>query len=101
MTGRIPAWRAMAPGIGGGPDVTELERNLIALRLRRRTARQPPATLDRATTDGRGALAAATGQPVTGQIDLGRVLFLPAGRTGSAGRRRRETTASPGRRLTR
>ena len=31
MTGRIPAWRAMGPGIGSGPDVTELERNLIAL----------------------------------------------------------------------
>ncbi len=31
MTGRIPAWRAMAPGISDGPDVTELERNLIAL----------------------------------------------------------------------
>ena len=31
MTGRIPAWRPMLPGISNGPDVAELERNLIAL----------------------------------------------------------------------
>ena len=31
MRGRVPAWRAFAPGMTGGPDVTELQRNLIAL----------------------------------------------------------------------
>src|SRR5215472_17194019 len=31
MTGRVPAWRPMALGISNGPDVAELERNLIAL----------------------------------------------------------------------
>jgi hypothetical protein len=31
MTGRIPAWRPLVPGISNGPDVAELDRNLIAL----------------------------------------------------------------------
>ena len=31
MIGRTPAWRPMLPGISNGPDVAELERNLLAL----------------------------------------------------------------------
>ena len=85
MTGRIPAWRAMAPGIGDGPDVTELERNLIALGYASGLLASPGDVWTAATTAAVERWQQATGQPVTGQIDLGRVLFLPGPvRTGAA-----------------
>jgi hypothetical protein len=86
MTGRIPAWRAMAPGIGNGPDVTELERNLIALGYASGLLTSPGDVWTAATTTAVERWQQAAGLPVTGQIDLGRVLFLPGPvRTGAAG----------------
>jgi hypothetical protein len=85
MTGRIPAWRAMAPGITNGPDVTELERNLIALGYASGLLTSPGDVWTAATTVAVERWQQAAGLPVTGQIDLGRVLFLPGPvRTGAA-----------------
>jgi hypothetical protein len=70
-----PAWRTLALGVTGGADVRAVERNLVALGHAR------PANL---TVDGRftGATASAlrrwqraTGQPVTGRLELGAVTF--------------------------
>jgi hypothetical protein len=77
MTGRIPAWRAMAPGISDGPDVAELERNLIALGYAGGLFTSPGDVWTAATTAAVERWQLAAGLPVTGQIDLGRVLFLP------------------------
>jgi peptidoglycan hydrolase-like protein with peptidoglycan-binding domain len=85
MAGRIPAWRAMAPGISNGPDVTELERNLIALGYASGLLTSPGDVWTPGTTAAVERWQQAAGLPVTGQIDLGRVLFLPGPvRTGAA-----------------
>jgi peptidoglycan hydrolase-like protein with peptidoglycan-binding domain len=78
MTGRIPAWRPMLAGIGHGPDVAELERNLIALGYARGLLASPRDVWTAATTAAVERWQQAAGLPVTGQVELGRVLFLPA-----------------------
>ena len=77
MAGRIPAWRAMAPGISNGPDVTELERNLIALGYASGLFSTPGDAFTSATSLAVERWQQAVGLPVTGQVELGRVLFLP------------------------
>jgi len=77
MTGRIPAWRAMLPGISNGPDVAELERNLIALGYATGLFSTAGDVWTAATTAAVERWQHAAGLPVTGQVDLGRVLFLP------------------------
>ena len=76
MTGRVPAWRPMLPGITG-PDVTELDRNLIALGYAAGLFSTPDNTFTPATSLAVERWQQALGLPVTGQVELGRVLFLP------------------------
>jgi peptidoglycan hydrolase-like protein with peptidoglycan-binding domain len=76
MTGRVPAWRPMLPGITG-PDVTELDRNLIALGYAAGLFSAPGNTFTAATSLAVERWQQAVGLPVTGQVELGRVLFLP------------------------
>ena len=78
MVGATPAWRPFAPGMADGPDVQELEGNLIALG-------DAAGLLATASTHfGPGAAAAverwqaSLGYPATGSIDFGEVVFLPA-----------------------
>jgi peptidoglycan hydrolase-like protein with peptidoglycan-binding domain len=74
MLGRLPAYRAMAPG-SVGPDVAQLERNLAALGYRGMTVD------NRYTASTAGAVRSwqrDAGLPRTGVIELGRVTFLPA-----------------------
>jgi hypothetical protein len=77
MTGRIPAWRPLLPGITNGPDVAELERNLIALGYASGLLAGPGDTWTDATTAAVERWQQAAGLPVTGEIGLGQVLFLP------------------------
>jgi len=75
----------MAPGITNGPDVTELERNLIALGYASGLLTSPGEVWTAATTAAVERWQQAAGLPVTGQIGLGQVLFLPGPvRTGAA-----------------
>jgi hypothetical protein len=77
MSGAVPAWRPFTPGMADGPDVEELEANLIALGDARGllTAAGPHY--------GAAALAAlerwqtTLGEPPTGSADLGSIVFLP------------------------
>jgi len=78
MRGRTPAWRTFAPGMTGGPDVTELQRNLIALGYAAGLLAAPTGQFDVLTEDAVCRWQQAAGYPVTGQIDLGQVVFLPA-----------------------
>ena len=78
MIGRIPAWRPMMPGMSNGPDVAELERNLIALGYATGLLASPGDMWTAATTAAVERWQQAAGFPVTGQVELGRVLFLPA-----------------------
>ncbi|GIF47308.1 putative peptidoglycan binding protein [Asanoa ferruginea] len=72
-----PAWRPLALGVTGGPDVRAVEKNLVAL---------GHATTRNLTVDGRFTRATAaalrrwqdkTHQAVTGRLELGTVTFQP------------------------
>jgi peptidoglycan hydrolase-like protein with peptidoglycan-binding domain len=75
--GGRPEWRALAIGVTAGPDVTQLDRNLIALGY------ASPATLtvsDVYTEATAWAVARwqdAAGLPVTGTVPLGQVVYAP------------------------
>lgn len=77
MYGRLPGWRAMEAGMAAGRDITELERNLIALGYARGLLSVPGNEFTWATQAAVERWQAATGQPVTGAIALGSVHFLP------------------------
>jgi peptidoglycan hydrolase-like protein with peptidoglycan-binding domain len=82
--GDRPAWRTLSIGVSDGPDVTQLQRNLIALGY---------ATTSNLSADGHfgwSTVAAverwqkAMGLSATGAVELGNVVFLPGGvRVGS------------------
>lgn len=77
MTGRTPAWRPFGLGMPPGPDIRELQANLIALGYARGLLAEPTGQYDLATDDAVQRWQAATGYPVTGQIAVGQVIFLP------------------------
>jgi peptidoglycan hydrolase-like protein with peptidoglycan-binding domain len=74
MYGAVPAYRALAEGVGEGKDVEQLERNLAALGYE-------PGTVDEAFTASTAAAVAAwqegLGLEASGEVELGRVAFLP------------------------
>jgi peptidoglycan hydrolase-like protein with peptidoglycan-binding domain len=78
LYGSRPASRQFALGMTDGPDVTQLERNLVRL------GHDPnhTVTVDRHFSAATGAAVRrwqrATGEPATGVVALGRVVFLPA-----------------------
>jgi peptidoglycan hydrolase-like protein with peptidoglycan-binding domain len=75
--GRVPAWRPMALGITPGPDVSELQANLIALGYADGLLSSPSGSYDLATDDAVQRWQAAIGAAVTGQVALGQVIFTP------------------------
>jgi peptidoglycan hydrolase-like protein with peptidoglycan-binding domain len=77
MRGTTPAWRPMTPGISG-PDVTELQANLIALGYADGLFSAPTGYYDPLTADAVQRWQLATGTLVTGQVGLGEVSFVPA-----------------------
>jgi peptidoglycan hydrolase-like protein with peptidoglycan-binding domain len=77
MRGRTPAWRPMAPGISG-PDVTELQANMIALGYASGLFSAPTGYYDVLTADAVQRWQLAAGTLVTGQVGLGQVIFIPA-----------------------
>jgi hypothetical protein len=77
MNGSVPAWRPFAAGMTDGPDVQELEGDLIVLGDARGLLTQPTAHY------GPDAMAAVErwqttlGVPVNGTVDLGAIVFEP------------------------
>lgn len=70
LEGDVPAYRPLGPGLSG-TDVHQLQRGLDV---------EGDGTWDQATTDAVEAWQQAKGLPVTGTIELGRVVFLPGNR---------------------
>jgi len=74
MYGKVPAYRALAEGVDEGPDVEQLESNLAALGY-------SPGVVDDGFTSATAAAVAAwqedLGLEATGEVELGRVVFLP------------------------
>ncbi len=75
--GGRPEWRALAVGVTAGPDVAQLDRNLIALGY------ASPATLTvsdiytEATAWAVARWQVAAGLPATGTVPLGQVVYAP------------------------
>ena len=78
MDGSVPAYRRLAQGVGRGPDVRQLERNLAALGHGAGMTVDDRFTSATATAVRRWQRAA--GLPRTGAVELGRVVFLPGAR---------------------
>lgn len=75
--GSRPEWRALAVGVTPGPDVAQLDRNLIGLGY----ATAATLTVSHSYTDATAYAVArwqqAAGLPVTGTLPLGQVEYAP------------------------
>lgn len=78
LRGGTPAWRAFTPGMSDGPDVSELQRNLIALGYDPEGAITVDGVYGWATQAAVERWQAALGLTEDAQIPLGEVVFLPA-----------------------
>jgi peptidoglycan hydrolase-like protein with peptidoglycan-binding domain len=80
MYGPVPAYRTLKVGVGDGPDVAELNRNLIALGF------DPYGEIDEDAHFGAATVAAvrrwqeAEHLPKTGEVELGRIVFAKGAR---------------------
>jgi peptidoglycan hydrolase-like protein with peptidoglycan-binding domain len=76
MRGRTPAWRAMALGIAG-PDVAELQADLVALGYASGLFTAPSGVYDLATDAAVRRWQVAADVLVTGAVGFGQVIFVP------------------------
>jgi peptidoglycan hydrolase-like protein with peptidoglycan-binding domain len=80
MYGSVPAYRALKQGISDGPDVTELNANLIDLGFDLYGAISDEESFGEATAAAVKRWQKASGLPETGEVELGRVVFAPGAR---------------------
>jgi peptidoglycan hydrolase-like protein with peptidoglycan-binding domain len=80
MYGSVPAYRTLKRGVSDGPDVTELNQNLIDLGFDPFGAITDDEAFGEATTAAVKRWQKAKGLPETGEVELGRVVFAPGAR---------------------
>jgi peptidoglycan hydrolase-like protein with peptidoglycan-binding domain len=86
MYGSVPAYRTLKEGVSDGPDVTELNENLVDLGFDPYgaiTASSPEGddeAFSEATAAAVKRLQKADGLPETGEVELGRVVCAPGAR---------------------
>jgi hypothetical protein len=78
MSGAVPAWRPFAPGMTDGPDVRQLEANLIVLGEARGLFTQAASQYSPAAVAAVERWQTALGVPSTGSVDLGAIVFQPS-----------------------
>jgi hypothetical protein len=78
MNGDVPAWRPFAPGMTDGPDVRQLEANLIELGDARGLFSQAGSQYGPAAVAAVELWQTALGVPATGSVDLGAIVFQPS-----------------------
>jgi peptidoglycan hydrolase-like protein with peptidoglycan-binding domain len=78
MRGATPAWRAFEAGMSDGPDVRELQANLIALGDAAGLLSAPTGHYDWLTAAAVERWQQSEHAPVTGAISFGEIMFLPA-----------------------
>jgi membrane fusion protein, multidrug efflux system len=78
MTGPLPAWRSFELGMTSGPDITELQAGLIGEGYASGLFSAPTGRFDQLTADAVARWQAGHGYPVSGQIQLGQIVFLPS-----------------------
>lgn len=76
LCGLTPAYRPLSEG-DSGPDVAELNANLVELGYADRTARGPSDRFGAETASALAELQSKLGERRTGSLDLGRAVFLP------------------------
>jgi hypothetical protein len=77
MAGGTPAWRPFELGMTDGPDVRQLQANLIAGHFADSLFTVPTGLYDVLTADAVLRWQVAGGMTATGWIPLGQVIFLP------------------------
>ena len=82
FNGAVPAYRDLSDGVSDGPDVKELEQNLVALGFDPSHEITVNDTFDSATAMAVERWQASVGETQTGVVTLGQVVFLPV-RSGS------------------
>jgi peptidoglycan hydrolase-like protein with peptidoglycan-binding domain len=78
MAGALPAWRPFELGMAPGPDVSQLQLGLIDAGDATGLLSAPTGQFDQPTAAAVARWQAGHGYPVTGQILLGQVVFLPS-----------------------
>jgi hypothetical protein len=77
MSGTLPAWRGFDPGMTDGPDIGQLEAGLLAAGDAQGLFTEPSDHFSTQTETAVRRWQTAVGLPVTGQIALGTIVFLP------------------------
>ena len=77
LYGDLPAWRRLAAGVTDGPDVHQLEQNLVALGHATEADLGVDEKFTSATTAAVRRWQKAAGQDETGVVEPGQVVFLP------------------------
>ena len=77
LNGTTPAYRALSPSVSAGPDVQELNQNLVNLGFDPTRAIAIDDTWQAATTAAVERWQASLGETETGTIGLGQIVFLP------------------------
>lgn len=80
MYGSMPAYRTLKQGISDGPDVAELNENLIDLGFDPSGAISDRSEFSEATAAAVRRWQGSEGLPETGRVELGRVVFAPGAR---------------------
>jgi len=80
MYGSVPAYRTLKKGVSAGPDVVQLNRNLIALGYDPYGAITDVEDFSEATEAAVRRWQKAEGLSDTGTVELGRVVFAPSAR---------------------
>jgi peptidoglycan hydrolase-like protein with peptidoglycan-binding domain len=80
MYGSVPAYRELKSGVVDGPDVAELNANLIAMGFDRGGAIGEADHFSEATAAAVRRWQSAEGLPNTGAVELGRVVFAAGAR---------------------
>ena len=96
LFGARPAWRALAEGVTDGPDVRQLEENLVALGHASSRNLTVDDTWTAATTEAVKRWQKALGVAQTGAVQLGEVVFAPAAVRVSGHPQAVGTAAQPG-----
>ena len=80
MYGSVPAYRTLKHGVSDGPDVTQLNENLIDLGFDPYSAITNVDNFSEATAAAVRRWQKAEGLRETGEVELGRVIFAPGAR---------------------
>jgi hypothetical protein len=80
FNGSTPAFRDLSPSVSAGPDVLELNRDLLAMGFAAPGSITAEDTWQAGTTTAVERWQASLGETETGTISLGQVVFLPGSR---------------------